>query len=182
MRTLLAVLVAATATGFALPPPKTDRDPLGALREHASDMLPDGGGERRRTVVPFGGWTLVCDHDVASAKRRCNLSPQLVDARGRPAFSWTLVGERNRDPVLLLRGAGDGPRSVHIAIGRLASVSAALDICGPAACIGVLPVGHALATALTTDRRAEITAMTNGRLSTMVAPLAGIAEALASLR
>lgn len=176
----LAGLVCA---GLAFAGPAYPSD--GAFRVKPPDFVAATPGEIRRTIQPFGDWTLVCDENLKKKERVCNISQTLIDSVGQTAFSWSLTATQAGAPILIVRapnGAGDG-RKVTIRFRETeALIEVALETCGPAVCIGYLSVGPDVAAKLKKGVPAEITLTREGRLRSLDAPTSGLASALAAVK
>ncbi len=141
-------------------------------------------GEVRRTIQPFGAWTLVCDEDLKKRKRICNVSQQIVDASGAVVFSWSLAGTEDGAPVMIVRLAKTEGQlmPVRIAIGTASPAEVQLSSCNDAICLGFLPVTAALRRALGQGGSAQITATIAGRQTTLDAPLNDLMGAIKALK
>lgn len=60
-------------------------------------------GMYRRLIRPFENWTLICDENLKSKQRICNVSQLVVDKAGNTVFSWSLAATAQGKPVMILR-------------------------------------------------------------------------------
>lgn len=157
----------------------------GQPRPKPSEVGPGSApGTVRRTIQPFGDWTLVCDEDLKRKQRVCNVSQSFVDAAGATAFSWSLAATRGGAPVMILRApnVGGDPRRVTVSVdGAPRQAEVALATCDAATCLGFLPLGREMAQRLQ-DGAASAAIGLGKDGGTITAPLSNLPAALAALR
>lgn len=150
------------------------------------DVNTDGAlpGDVRRTIQPFGTWTLICDENLRKRKRVCNVSQQILNASGAVVFSWSLAGTLDGKPVMIVRlaKAEADPTPVKIVFGSTKSAKVELSSCNEAICLGFLPVDASLRRALEQGGSAQITAVIGGRSTTLDAPLDHLVSAIKALK
>lgn len=187
----MACLVAMSPIGGA----KAEQQVAMPYSVKTSDVLvPDDVpmGQYRRTIRPFGNWTLFCDENLKQKQRVCNISQSLVDHTGAVAFSWSLAATREGKPMMILRanrsvGAGK-PIEVAFLDGKGTLATKTTD-CDARICMAMLPVDARLKVRIEAGALAEIsydvtTDGPGGSPATKVffrAPLQDLAAALAAL-
>lgn len=151
------------------------------IRVKPSDVAPGSApGEIRRTIQPFGGWTLICDENTKRNEKVCNVSQIMVDAAGQQVFSWSLAATRGGAPVMILRAAG---RTVQMQLGPKARPrEIALTSCDDSICLGLLPVDREIADAIRRGVVAQVMLSRDGRFASFDATTAGLAAALRTVR
>ncbi|MDX1111775.1 invasion associated locus B family protein [Sinorhizobium medicae] len=104
-------------------------------------------GMYRRLIRPFENWTLICDENLKSKQRICNVSQLVVDKAGNTVFSWSLAATAQGKPVMILRVP---PAAVKCSIIRLSfsdrkePVEVRVESCDSVVCLGTVPVGPIL--------------------------------------
>ncbi|HEX8047504.1 invasion associated locus B family protein [Rhizobium sp.] len=112
-------------------------------------VLPEGvaPGQYRRIIRPFNNWTLICDENLKKKQRVCNITQTIVDARGAMAFSWSLAGTSNGNPIMIIRvpaSVGKG-NPVQISFSSQKNpVNAKTEDCDQTVCLILQPVGPVL--------------------------------------
>lgn len=137
-------------------------------------------GEVRRTIQPFGGWTLICDENTRRRDKVCNVSQVLVDAGGQQVFSWSLAATRGGAPVMILRAPSQLVRLQLGAAGKMRDVP--LTSCNDAICLGLLPVDREIADAIRRGAVAQVVLSRDGRFASFEASTVGLAAALKAVR
>ncbi|NTG30086.1 Invasion associated locus B family protein [Agrobacterium rhizogenes] len=124
----------------------------------ASDLLPSyaikpsgvalpadvPAGKYRRIIMPYPNWTLICDENLKEKKRVCNISQQIVDRTGSVAFSWSLAGTGDGQPVMILRTSATAGKGATINLSFLDKgkpIRVATDACDMKVCVAMLTVG-----------------------------------------
>jgi invasion protein IalB len=156
-----------------------------AYRVKLTDIaIPKGAalGEVRRTMQPFPNWTLICDENLKTQTKICNVTQNFVDSAGAVVFSWSLAATEDGSPVFVLRAPASLGRKGSIAVRPTAGkpLSALVQACDATTCIATL----ALAPSLKDDiARAEPVTIFYAaeRPVTLSAPLNGLARALAAI-
>ncbi|NNM73537.1 invasion associated locus B family protein [Enterovirga aerilata] len=142
-------------------------------------------GEIRRSIQPFGGWTLICDEQVRQRTRVCNVSQVVVDSSGEMAFSWTLAGTRSGEAVMIVRMPRANETRQWVGL-KLEGVAKAVDVpltsCDERVCLGFLGVNREITQALRRGDPAEVIFTQNGRFRTIPTSTAGLSAALRSVR
>ncbi|MBC8718333.1 invasion associated locus B family protein [Ochrobactrum sp. Marseille-Q0166] len=116
-------------------------------------QIPSGinPGEYRRVIEPFPNWTLICDENLKSRVRVCNITQNIVDEAGSDVFSWSLATMQNGQPTLILRvppvlNIGD---AINLRLDDHGSVVAAkVDGCNKDVCVAYQSVGPRLRAAI----------------------------------
>lgn len=112
-------------------------------------VLPEGValGQYRRVIRPFANWTLICDENLKKKQRVCNITQTIIDERGAMAFSWSLAGTSNGNPIMIIRvpaSVGKG-NPVQISFSSQKNpVNAKTEDCDQTICLILLPVGPVL--------------------------------------
>lgn len=160
-------------------------------RVKTSDVtLPDGvlPGSYIRTIRPFSNWTLICDTNLQSKKKVCNISQTILGPSGDTVFSWSMAATLEGRPFLILRTPLETDQEAGIQLdleaGR-APLMVSFRGCDQNVCIAYLMLEQQLRTAIETGAVITITYITRidqGRhkLSFRV-PLAGLTKALAAI-
>lgn len=150
--------------------------------------LPPGAkpGQIRRMIQPFAGWTLICDENLKTRTRICNVAQTLVDDAGRMVFSWSLAATRGGAPVLILRApvAGQVDRTVTLDFGKGAlRPHVTLTTCDATLCIGLLSATPDIRKRIATGGDVRITfADRAGDPVILRTTLDGLATAIASIK
>ena len=182
MSAMVAITIAA-AIGW------TGSDPVASgssYRVKPSDIVLPAGtplGQYRRTTHPFPNWTLVCDENLSTRQRVCNISQIIEDAHGQMAFSWTLAGTEAGQPMMIVRlPAPIMGNRVSVRVGDTFEQSVTVD-CNESLCAGLLEMNRALEDAITARSIAEATYTTaRGQIIRVHLPLDGLSQAAAALR
>lgn len=142
-------------------------------------------GQYRRIIRPFENWTLICDENLETRKRVCNVTQVITDRTGGTAFSWSLAATSSGKPYMILRAppAAESGGLVSLRFeGRRRPVDVRFDGCNEQVCVAKMPVGAFM--------RAQIGKKTTPRVSyttrpgesvTVNAPLKGLASALSAI-
>jgi invasion protein IalB len=177
------VLTAATALLLAAALPSLADEQL--YRVKLTDIaIPDGAslGEVRRTMQPFPNWTLICDENLKTRTKVCNVTQTFTDSSGAAIFSWSLAATESGSPVFILRApAGLGPKAtiaVTPASGK--PLTAAVQACDVTMCVATLPLGRTLSSEIARGEPVKIS-YDAGRPVILSAPLNGLARAIAAI-
>lgn len=116
-------------------------------------QIPSGfsPGEYRRVIEPFPNWTLICDENLKSRARVCNITQNIVDETGHDVFSWSLATMQDGRPTLILRvpsvlNKGD---AINLRLDDHGSVVVAkVDGCGKDVCVAYQNVGPRISAAI----------------------------------
>ncbi|MBE7220234.1 MAG: invasion associated locus B family protein [Caulobacteraceae bacterium] len=187
---LLHVVVALWAATIAVSTSATADQALTApVAVKPPDMiLPPGlkPGAFRRIIQPFGVWTLICDENLTSHTRLCNVSQTLVDATGKTVFSWSLAASQAGAPIFIVRlpAALAGDHFVQIVFGGKAPGEAGviLDTCGAAVCLGYLDVDAKIRRHIAAKAKVAVKVRIGARVETFDTTLDGLEPAVASLK
>ena len=108
-------------------------------------------GQYRRIIEPFPNWTLICDENLKTKLRICNVTQNIIDSSGANVFSWSLAASQNGHSFFILRappqsgvgkmihlGLDDGGNIVHVKI----------DKCDQNVCVAYQNVGPRLRAAI----------------------------------
>jgi len=159
------------------------------LQIKPSDVLIPAGvpiGQYQRVIRPFPNWNLICDENLKSKRRVCNISQIIVSDRGDVVFSWSLAARENGEPLFILRApAALGVHSIiHLGLhdgGQMVSVK--ISECNQIVCIAYQPVGPRLRTALKNGKRVDVAFGDQASgYPDMILPLDGLFAALSSIR
>lgn len=150
-------------------------------------VVPQGAevGKYRRIIQPFDNWTLICDEDLKSMKKVCNIAQTIIGASGETVFSWSLAGDDKGNPTMILRvppSVGEGKEIVISFPSRKEKTSAPIRGCTEAICLAYLPVGPVLREEIGKEGAVRISyAGASGRVDLQL-PLADLGKALASIK
>lgn len=159
----------------------------GGYKIKSSDvLLPEGVplGKYRRIIHPFENWTLICDENLKTRRKVCNISQTFTDETGAQVFSWSLAANVDGRPFMILR--------VPPAIGAGSKISLKLtdrdvdvDVkaCDASVCIGYQPVGPILRQEIVKETTARVSySMSVGQNVSIDAPFKGLAAALSAIK
>ena len=149
--------------------------------------LPQGAalGEYRRMTQPFENWVLICDENLKTRQKVCNITQTIVDQAGATAFSWSLAATEGGRPMMILR--------VPAAVGaqglvslefpdRKTRVGVKTTGCNPNVCVGMTPVDPVMAEQIEKGASPRVSYATGlGSVVVFNAPLKGLATALAAI-
>ena len=162
--------------------------PPGVHVKPADVALPPGAkpGEIRRIIQPFASWTLICDENLRTRTRICNVSQTLVDDAGLLVFSWSLAATRGGAPVFILRApiAGRSDQTVTVGYGTKTPVTRVpLTTCDAALCIGLLPATTEIRRRIATGGAVRVAFMDHAGHSVVLnTTLDGLAAAIGSIK
>ncbi len=152
-------------------------------------VVPEGVpvGEYRRIIEPHANWTLICDENLKEKKRVCNISQQVVDPAGNIAFSWSLAGTGDGQPVMILRTPASAGKGTAIKLSfpdKTKPISAITDACDTKVCVAMLPVGPRMKGYISKRSAVEVSfaaaAAANGRI-VFQTTFDGLPQALAAI-
>lgn len=142
-------------------------------------------GQYRRSIQPFGGWTLICDENLHAKKMVCNVSQVIVDQTDALVFSWSLAATQDGKPFMILRTSPNARPDGKISLrfpGRANPVDIALDGCNTVVCVGKVPVGPILREHIGKGSDPQISySTTSGESISVTASLKGLATALSAI-
>jgi len=147
--------------------------------------IPDGAslGDVRRTFRPFPNWTLICDENLKTRTKICNVTQSFVDNAGVTVFSWSLAASEGGQPVFILRApAGVGKAGIiRIKPAHGSVIELKVDSCNATTCIAMLPVGARIREEIA---RAEpvLISCDAGKPMSFLAPLFGLAKAIEAIK
>ncbi|TRA94474.1 MULTISPECIES: invasion associated locus B family protein [Rhizobium/Agrobacterium group] len=183
--TMLLISIVSAFDGAIAAAEDGSRQPF---RLKPSDVVVPAGsvlGNYQRVVRPFENWELICDENLVSMKKICNVTQSIVDGEGKVAFSWSLAATDGGQPVMILRTRPDpdGDRMIVLNVpGRQKPVSIKIQACDVSVCTAFLPVGAMMREQIRQKATIEVSyssaAMGNVSLK---APLAGLVAALAAI-
>lgn len=143
-------------------------------------------GSYRRIIQPFENWTLICDENLQTRQKVCNVTQTIEDPAGRLAFSWSLAATKGGKPYMILRTAPDAKDTLPISLrfeGRADPVKVQLDGCNATVCVGMLPVGPLMREQISKSAKPEISyETTSGRAVALAATLKGLSKAVEAIR
>ena len=150
--------------------------------------MPQGAeiGRFRRMIQPFENWTLICDENLKTMKKVCNITQTILDGEGQFAFSWSLAATEGGKPMMILRTRPNLGQNKPVTLkfpGRETPVTAATHACDASVCIALLPVGPVLREQIAKAVTAQISYEADPEAALAFgAPLDGLAEALAAIK
>jgi invasion protein IalB len=151
-------------------------------------VLPEGlkPGELRRVIHPFPNWILICDENLKERKRICNISQTVINNDGDMVFSWSLAATEEGKPMMILRAPvlqGGKPRIELEFRKDEKPYPVEADACDAQICVFYVPAGPRFRSAISESRPIRVTIIhsaADAQIS-FVAPLEGLAEALAAI-
>ncbi|ATU92348.1 invasion associated locus B family protein [Phyllobacterium zundukense] len=150
--------------------------------------VPEGAelGRYRRIIQPFENWVLICDENLKSMKKICNVTQSIVDQNGQFAFSWSLAATEGGKPLMILRtrpGLGVKKPVMLTFSSRREPVSVETYACDPGVCIALLPVGPILREQIAKGATVGISyEAAPAEPLAFDAPLKGVSAALAAIK
>lgn len=143
-------------------------------------------GDYQRIVRPFENWVLICDENLKTRQRVCNVTQSIENQAGQTAFSWSLAATNDGKPYMILRTApiakADGAVSLTFE-GRKDPISVALDGCNQTVCVGMLPVGPVMREQISKNTAPVVSYATrDGRTISVTATLKGLSTAVAAIK
>lgn len=178
---ILKILVCLLITG--------NQAAAGGYKIKSSDVLvPEGVplGKYRRIIHPFENWTLICDENLKTRRKVCNISQTFTDEAGAQVFSWSLAANVDGKPFMILRvppaiGAGS-EISLRLA-GTDRDIDVAVKACDASVCIGYQPVGPILRQEIVKETTARVSySLSVGQNVSIDAPFKGLAAALSAIK
>jgi invasion protein IalB len=158
-------------------------------RVKPSDVLVPQGvalGKYRRTIHPFENWTLICDENLQTRRKVCNISQTLTDESGTQVFSWSLAANVDGKPFMILRAPaaiGSGSKILLKLTGMNRDVKVEVKACDALVCIGYQPVGPILRQEIVKETTAQVSySMSAGQNVRIDAPFKGLAAALSAIK
>lgn len=143
-------------------------------------------GGYRRITQPFENWTLICDENLETRQKVCNVTQTIEDSAGRLAFSWSLAATKDGKPYMILRTTSDAKYPGLISLrfqGQANPVKVELDGCNAAVCVGMLPVGPAAREQISKSATPQVSyETTSGTTVTLAATLKGLSKAVEAIR
>lgn len=111
----------------------------------SSVIVPDGIpiGQYKRSIHPFENWTLVCDDNLATKIRLCDIRQEVEIIGAGVIFSWALTATENGPPMMKLLGpAGIGVNGEIIMTFNDGSTHRVRMLsCNASNCVGHSPAG-----------------------------------------
>lgn len=163
--------------------------PAAGYRIKPSDVVvPEGvpPGRYRRIITPFENWTLICDENLKTKKKVCNVSQIIENASGAMVFSWSLAATADGQPFMILRAAREAGANARISLafpGRQRPVEVKVDGCNQSVCVGMVPVGPTLKEEIGKGAQPVISyGTTSGGTVSVTASLKGLATALSAIK
>jgi invasion protein IalB len=149
--------------------------------------VPEGAelGRYRRIIQPFENWVLICDENLKTMKKICNITQSIVDKNGQFAFSWSLAATEDGKPIMILRtrpGLGLKAPVMLSFPGRKEPVRVETYACDTGVCIALLPVGPIMREQIGKRVTAGISYSAAGETIAFEAPLKGMSAALAAIK
>lgn len=141
-------------------------------------------GLYRRLIQPFKNWTLICDENLKSKQRICNVAQIVVDEAGSTVFSWSLAATAEGKPMMILRvppAEGRGT-TVHLSFSdRKEPVRVEVANCDPDVCLGTVPVGPILRSHIGRQSTVGVCYGTQKGAVSFNLPFQGLAQALEAI-
>lgn len=143
-------------------------------------------GDYQRIIRPFENWTLICDENLKSRQRVCNVTQIIENGVGQIAFSWSLAATKKGEPYMILRTApvakSDGRISLQFE-GRKEPIQVKLDGCSQTVCVGMLPIGPMMREQISKSTAPAISYPTaDGRTISVTANLKGLSTAVRAIK
>ncbi|SFI04916.1 Invasion associated locus B (IalB) protein [Bosea sp. OK403] len=143
-------------------------------------------GSYRRITQPFENWILICDENLQTHQKICNVTQTIEDSAGRLAFSWSLAATKDGKPYMILRTTSDAKYPGLVALrfqGQANPLKVELDGCNAAVCVGMLPVGPAVREQIAKSAAPEVSyETTSGTTVTLAATLKGLSKAVEAIK
>jgi len=140
-------------------------------------------GDFRRLYHPFENWTLICDDNLRTGVRICNIRQEIAVSQAGTIFSWTMADTETGEARMIVSAPaaiGDGGEILfrfHDGVTYSARV-----MCNPQACTTLVPVGPRIRKHIEQGLNVEISFLAppvgEVRFS---APMKGLAAALAAV-
>lgn len=171
-----------------LSPPAAGQEVSGLYSIKPSEVaVPEGAelGRYRRIIQPFENWVLICDENLKTMKKICNVTQSIVDNYGQFIFSWSLAATEGGKPVMILRtrpGLGSKKPVILSFPGRKEPVSVETHACNPGVCIALLPVGPIMREQIGKAVTVGISYSGTSETFAFEAPLKGVSAALAAIK
>lgn len=181
----LAVLSIGSAKAAAA---QAEVEPIYAIKQ--SDVRVPPGialGQYRRITEPFPNWTLICDENLKTKQRVCNITQNIVDDAGASVFSWSLAATQNGQPLLILRvpPQSGADAVIHLGLndgGEIVPVK--ISACDQNVCVAYQNIGPRLRAAIKKGTSVEVI-FNDGTHTKDVAfrtPLVGLSSAFSGIR
>ncbi len=161
----------------------------GGYKVKPSDvLLPEGVpvGKYRRIIHPFENWTLICDENLKTRRKVCNVSQSFTNDSGTQVFSWSLAANVDGKPFMILRApaaVGAGSKISLKLAGMDRDVNVEVKACDALVCIGYQPVGPMLRQQIVKETTARLSySVSSGEQISIDAPFKGLAAALSAIR
>ncbi|MBA8881480.1 invasion associated locus B family protein [Phyllobacterium myrsinacearum] len=143
-------------------------------------------GKYRRIIHPFENWTLICDENLKTRRKVCNISQSFTDEAGTQVFSWSLAANVDGKPFMILRAPAAVGAGSKISL-KLAGMEHDVDIdvkaCDTLVCIGYQPVGPMLRQQIVKETTARVSYSVNSdQIISIDAPFKGLAAALSAIK
>lgn len=161
----------------------------GDYKVKSSDVLVPQGvpmGKYRRIIQPFENWILICDENLKTRRKVCNISQTFTDDTGAQVFSWSLAANVDGKPFMILRAPAVIGAGSKISL-KLAGLDRDVDVevkaCDASVCIGYQPVGPILRQQIGNETTARVSyARSSGENVSIDAPFKGLAAALSAIK
>lgn len=138
-------------------------------------------GHYKRIIHPFENWTLVCDDNLSSKIRLCDIRQEIEIVGAGVIFSWALTATENGPPMMKLLGpAGIGVNGgIVLTFSDGTTHRVKMLSCNKSICIGYSPAGpktqHHINEGLPINISFDVDRL--GEIS-FTAPMVGLKEAL----
>lgn len=161
----------------------------GGYKVKPSEVLVPQGvpiGKYRRIIHPFENWTLICDENLKTRRKVCNISQSFTDDSGLQVFSWSLAANADGKPFMILRAPaviGAGSKISLRFTGMDRDVEVEVNACDTSVCIGYQPVGPMLRQQIVKETTTRVSYFVNpGEQISIDAPFKGLAAALSAIK
>jgi invasion protein IalB len=172
-----------------LSPPAAGQEPSNPVYniKPSEVTVPTGAelGRYRRIIQPFENWVLICDENLKTMKKICNITQSIVDKNGQFTFSWSLAATEGGKPIMILRtrpGLGLKKPVILSFPGGKEPVPVETYACDPGVCIALLPVGPIMREQIGKASTVGISYSEANETFAFEAPLKGVSAALAAIK
>ena len=152
-------------------------------------LLPEGqaiaAGDLLRTTRVFPNWNLNCEVVVSQRRHICAVETRSVDTKGRDLFAWTIALSTDNVPIMIFKlpARMEQAYGLRMSIGAFVTtfIPKAAD-CSVSECRIVVPFDAALRSLAASQDKIAFSLTLDGGVSQILAPLAGLSDALEMAR
>ena len=152
-------------------------------------LLPDGqavaAGDLLRTTRVFPNWNLNCEVVVSQRRHICAVETRSLDAKGRDLFAWTIALSTDNVPIMIFKlpARMDQAYGLRMSIGAFVTTFIPkVGDCTVGECRIVVPFDAALRSLAASQDKIAFSLVLDGGTSQILAPLAGLSDALEMAR